>query len=251
MNRENMEKNIIKAYLLFKYGDLLEADLAVGAEGKYFFRTPDQKKSSQLYISVENETFKIGYEKGDSSERTELFYGHFDDLCGRVYCVPLEKAGDGYFLYLEQSDQKIPAIHRFHASQSMTLTIGRNADADLRIRDDILEDARVVPANNYEASLTFADGAFSIMDAGSSMGVYVNEQAVRERRLHLGDLIFVAGVRIVIGTDFFAIPDIAHLSVQSRQISPYCVRKDLLLTRRQAFSEEETIYYQTDRKSVV
>ncbi len=242
-----MEKNTIKAYLLFKYGNLLAADLTVGTEGKYFFRTSDQKKSSQLYISVEHETFRIGYDNGDSSERTELFCGHFGDLHGRVCCVPLEKAGDGYFLYLEQSDQKIPTIHRFHAGQNMMLTIGRNADADLRICDDSLKDDRAVPANHYEASLSFADGAFSIMDAGSAMGVYVNGLAVRERRLHLGDLIFVAGVSIVIGTDFFAVPDNPRLSVQSRQISRYCVSNDLLSARRQAFSDGETIYHQTPR----
>jgi S-DNA-T family DNA segregation ATPase FtsK/SpoIIIE len=73
-----------------------------------------------------------------------------------------------------------------------------------RVEDNqIVVDNRFVSARH--ACLSLTGGRWHIDDCGSRNGTFVNEYRVSESDLHAGDVVFIMGVKIIVGSTFLAI----------------------------------------------
>ncbi|MDR1157979.1 MAG: type VII secretion protein EssC [Oscillospiraceae bacterium] len=77
------------------------------------------------------------------------------------------------------------------------LSIGRGEDNQIAV------DNRFVSARH--ACLSLTDGRWHISDRGSRNGTFVNEYRVSEVDLRAGDVVFIMGVKIIVGSMFLAI----------------------------------------------
>jgi len=87
--------------------------------------------------------------------------------------------------------------YTIQAEQGLEITIGRDKDSGI-----CFDDSRV---SGCHAILLYYNGRWSVKDLNSENGIYVNHVAVRTAPLALGDVVYVMGLRIIIGTDFIAL----------------------------------------------
>ena len=94
------------------------------------------------------------------------------------------------------------------------LLIGRGPHCDIRFNSPVLS-AR-------HAWLTVSDGNLAVRDEDSTNGVYVNGRRVFGCRLHPGDLVFIAGLRIVCCGGHLALsPPDGRLSLSENRLVPW------------------------------
>lgn len=89
--------------------------------------------------------------------------------------------------------------NRHFPLERYTINIGRRLDNQL-----ILDDPRV---SRTHAQIRVRDNRFVLFDVGSSAGVQVNGRLVNQHLLQPGDVIEIAGIRLVFGEDPGGPPD--------------------------------------------
>ena len=112
---------------------------------------------------------------------------------------PLVSSEAEYMLYAEDVNEESNAFHNYVTLSSAMITIGRLEDNDLCYPVDMV--------SRHHAVLIYEDHAWRISDNGSANGVYVNGRRVEEADLSVGDVIYIMGLRLIIGSGFIAIND--------------------------------------------
>ena len=114
-------------------------------------------------------------------------------------------------LFVEPSSDCRQTYEKYYVSDNCVLSLGRESG------NQIVFNNRYVSA--HHARLAWTDGEWSITDLKSRNGTFVNEQRVFSTSLLPGDVVFVMGLKIVLGEGFFAINNPSEcVSVQAREI---------------------------------
>lgn len=117
-------------------------------------------------------------------------------------------------LYAEDIEPTRQTFSKIVMLQSGTLSIGRNADNNLYFSNGFV--------SGHHAQLSFDGTTWSIYDQQSTNGTYVNGYRIEATNLCPGDMVYIMGLKIVIGNNYFAInnPD-GLLTLQANTLANY------------------------------
>lgn len=99
-------------------------------------------------------------------------------------------------LYAEEMTAARSAFHNYRFAAPGELRIGRAASNDIHYENTMVSGSHAVLRKDGEG--------WSITDNNSLNGVYVNDCRVETARLNIGDVIYIIGLRIIIGPDFLS-----------------------------------------------
>ena len=111
--------------------------------------------------------------------------------------MAVENCAERVLLFTEMPDQSRTTFTKVVVTAPEQLVIGRNPGSNLQY------DSLFVSGSH--ARLDFDGREFSITDTNSTNGTYVNGFRVNSARLSAGDVVYVMGLKVVIGSGFFAV----------------------------------------------
>ena len=115
------------------------------------------------------------------------------------YVIKNESEQSYYYLYALPN---VDDTYKFYnITTNGSLKIGKAADCNILYGHALIEE--------NHAELFYQDGLWQIVDNGSKFGVYVNDKRINESySLNYGDVIFIAGLKIVVMNGFILINNI-------------------------------------------
>lgn len=117
-------------------------------------------------------------------------------------------------LFTEIIDPSRQTFRKIVIKKADTLTIGRTSDNNIFFEN--------IFVSGKHAQLSYNGSGWSINDLRSTNGTYVNGYKVENKDLSAGDLIYIMGLRIVVGHNFLAInnPD-SLVKINSKSLAEY------------------------------
>lgn len=98
------------------------------------------------------------------------------------------------------------------ASQECVFSLGRKADNSIVVAHPSV--------SRYHLNLSYSHGHWEVTDLQSMNGTFVNQKRIQQAKLKIGDIIYVMGVKIVIGIDFLAINMNSNIMMTSNDLIP-------------------------------
>ena len=115
------------------------------------------------------------------------------------YTIKCENEPDYYYIYSMPDIDK--SYVSYHISNNGSLLIGKGTSNNI-VYDHILID-------NVHARLDYQNGTWTILDNNSSFGIYVdNKKIINNYRLKTGDIVFIAGLKIIVMSDFIVVNNV-------------------------------------------
>lgn len=155
---------------------------------------------------------------------------------GTFYELLIAGEADRVILFAEPVTNDRSTFHKYSVAEECMLSIGRNSGNDIVCRGGFV--------SGSHARLSHFKGMWRIVDLGSTNGTFVNNSAVTmETAICPGDLIYIMGVKIVVGDGFFAInnPD-GTVSVQGQKLK----KLQLPAVDADAGDEEDEIEHESE-----
>lgn len=183
----------LRVNLIGEDGHIDELLLPRFAEGKYRFAHTGE---GLLSIEALNEQWMICCEAGT------CFVGMLSADCRQTPLIVrqmyfLHAGGRQYILYAETITKESSMFRNYRAYRGSSITFGRDNTND------------IVSANGFvshrHAVFSLTENGWEVRDLNSSNGVYVNHRRITAARLRLGDVVYLMGPRIIVGTDFLSI----------------------------------------------
>lgn len=121
---------------------------------------------------------------------------------------------DKTLVFTEPNTEDRQTFTKFLVDKDMDIHIGRN------------EQNHIVLSNQFvsasHAKLTFFNGQWRIIDQNSTNGTFVNGARVKNSELKMGDIIYIMGLKIIIGNCFLAFnnPD-GMVTFRKNQLKPF------------------------------
>ncbi|MBR0467080.1 MAG: type VII secretion protein EssC [Clostridia bacterium] len=140
------------------------------------------------WIMKSNKNYKIVNGKNEPFKNTVLEESSIYVIKGKTETL---------YIYTEPmtADRQIFSKHLFKGD--LTLSIGRSE------QNDIIYDNKF--SSSKHAILSCSGGKWFIQDCNSSNGTFVNLERCSKNELKIGDVVFIVGLKIIIGKNFFAI----------------------------------------------
>lgn len=203
----------IRVNLIGEDGRLEVLFLPKAVEGKYLFESHEQRKTiSFVWIEAENGRWVL------CCSPEACFMGGYSIDTNRIPLVHNQLyyiicGGEKYFLCAELQTVSSGVFHHFRVKQNTVVTIGRDET------NTIVSMGRFVSRNH--AAMCLTGTGWEIRDLSSANGVYVNRQRVETAKVKLGDMIYLMGLRILVGTDFISIsPGDNEMKIDRSVLSP-------------------------------
>lgn len=154
----------------------------------------------------------------------------------QLYPLKLALAGkeENVILLTEDVTEDRSHYHKFAINGNGTIKIGRNQDNGIIIDNQFV--------SGTHAALSFNKGNWSLEVNPKSNGTYVNRhRVIGNAQIYPGDAIFIIGVRIIIGADFFSInnPN-GSICIASNIISDFYNKTEI---KEYEHDENEQEYY--------
>ena len=117
------------------------------------------------------------------------------------YSIKNDAESSIYYIYA------IPDVETSYTSYNIlgngSISIGSSNENDIIYKN--------VLVSEYHARLDYADGLWQVNDIKSRMGVYVNDKKIKgSYQLSYGDIIFIAGLKIIVMNDFLLINNVLY-----------------------------------------
>ncbi|MFD0671945.1 type VII secretion protein EssC [Cohnella sp. GCM10027633] len=130
------------------------------------------------------------------------------------YTLSLSKGQRTAMLYAEPVSEDRRRFRKVKLPAHGSVSIGRAESSDIRYAS--------AHVSSRHAELSIVREEVSIEDSGSANGLFVNGERVRRRTLKPGDVVYVLGLKLVLGKDFIAInnPD-GLVTVRTDLLPPY------------------------------
>ena len=146
---------------------------------------------------------------------------------------------DNCILYAEQAKSESLVFHNYGIVEGIPVRIGRSADNDVVYSNESV-------TRHHATLLRTADGIF-IQDHDSLTGTFVNGRRIKKQALHIGDIVFIMGLKIIIGTKFISVNDEnGRVQIASRGIRKFESNKFSTLPERK--EQEELLFNRLPRK---
>ncbi len=189
--------------------------LPAKVKGQLWITDIDDSEKIRQLISIEaldgtwvakaNKKVKILSEKGpiDSCPLSESIF----------LKLKIEGSNERIILFTEPVDQTRQVLKKLTISEGTLLSIGRE-------NNNISYDNPFV--SSHHADLAFDGEKWSIKDQGSLNGTYVNSRRIDNYVLSPGDIIYIMGLKIVVGSNFLALnnPD-KNVKIRSDALNIY------------------------------
>lgn len=185
--------------LLSASGNLFSQWIPLPAKGKYYFRDKDGVRVATSLTFVE-QNGKWEVRCGASAD--------FFDSSGRLFrtlvltdqCfVKVRENGGTKALFAELTYLENGTFHNYRPRMDAEIKIGRNPE------NDIVYYGHMMSRNH--ARLLYSKGVWTIQEINDTNGVYLNGRRIKEKKLELGDDIYIMGLRILVGCGFISIND--------------------------------------------
>lgn len=133
-------------------------------------------------------------------------------LC--IYNLGVEGQDQKTIIFTEPSTDDRQTFTKFLADKDIDITIGRTEQNDIVLANQFVSASH--------AKLTFREGQWSITDQNSTNGTFVDGKRVKTRKLNIGDMIFIMGYKIIVGSYFVAFnnPD-GTLKLRTSVLTPF------------------------------
>ena len=198
----------MRVALMSPRGSMQTLWLPAKAEGMYRFQPGlDPANPSLLQLRAENGcwcavlgggAFFFTYEVGMGGYAVERRIGSSVELTDRALFHI--RFGDSVFvLYTEAENEESNVFHHFYIEKSYPIRIGRSQDCDICYSNRLV--------SREHASLHWDGRTWVIRDLNSRNGVYLNGKMVKEAPVGLGDVIYIMGLRILMGVGFISLND--------------------------------------------
>ncbi len=130
----------------------------------------------------------------------------------RVINAENRKTGQPLQFYVEPPTNDRQVYQKYCVQENCRLNIGRAID------NQIVFDNRYV--SSHHACLIWQNQVWSITDTQSSNGTFLNEKRIATKQLRPGDMVYIMGLKIIVGNGFFALnnPDQA-VSLSSTSVA--------------------------------
>ena len=117
----------------------------------------------------------------------------------QFYTLKNDNEKNYYYLYAIPDIEK--SYNRYSITENGTLLIGADNSNNIIYNNVLVSD--------MHAYLEYNNGIWTIKDNNSSTGIYVNDTRIQgSKKLYYGDIVFIAGLKIVIMNNFILINDI-------------------------------------------
>ena len=188
----------MRVALMSSVGTLQTIWLPTYREGRYYF-TGNSGVEKTLYIEPINDCWFVNCGPGASFIREGRRVGQramLEDCC----LVALEYEGNEYAIYSEIERKNSNIFRSYYIEKQGEYLIGRSSTCD------ICYDNRLV--SRVHAALMWLGNRWHIQDRNSINHVYVNNRVVTECDLKMGDVIYIASLRIALGEGFISVNDV-------------------------------------------
>ncbi len=192
--KKNMIINLIKSTQIFSL------TLPNKVKGQYWITDLDHNGRVRELISIE----AVKGEWVAKSNKIVSILNAENEAVNNTVVKPLgffnlkiSGSNERVILFAESIDSTRLDFQKIIVCNADTFTIGRTAD------NNICYDNKFVSGKH--AKLSFDGRNWSVLDTGSTNGTYVNGYRVESRSLFAGDLIYIMGLKIVVGYNFIAV----------------------------------------------
>lgn len=200
MNTNKQKKTIgTHVVLMSKLGKMQSLWLPEPPEGKYKFEcTSGSKDIHDLYFEARRGKWFV------CSSKCDFFKNRFGEICSAIEifdkCIfSLNQVEHTDVIYAESLFETSGVFHNYFVDSLAEINIGRSNKNDIVYPNPLVSHAHAILRRNKHT--------WSIEDLNSTNGVFVNGSRVTKTELHLGDNIYIMGLRIIIGIGFISIND--------------------------------------------
>ena len=203
---------------LIKSGEMYSLSLPYKVKGQYWVTDTDSKGRIRSLISIEAVN---GHWVAKSNKLASVTDDSGVTIGSRIIepagMIHLQIAGESerVLLFADVADESRLSFRKIVVSKPAAFHIGRAPG------NHFCFDNRF--ASGKHAVLNFNGHSWAIEDLGSTNGTYVNGRRVSSRMLLPGDLIYIMGLRIVVGSNYLAVNNPGGmLRITSDALAEYC-----------------------------
>lgn len=162
-------------------------------EGRYSFEEYD---IYSMYIEAKNGRWYAIAQKGAVFANCEGDRQFVTPVLNSDTLVLRQADGILYIIYSEDVTEENVILHNFIPVNADSISIGRDNGNDIKFDNPMV--------SGHQAVLMNRDNQWYVRDLGSLNGTYLNGRHVENEPLAVGDVIYIMGLKIVMGIGFFA-----------------------------------------------
>lgn len=188
----------MQVHLMFGSGYLRTIWLPEHPEGKYFLRERKSEIIADAFIEARQGKWYLcepDMERRENSLEEKFLFHEIMDQC--KYLAHMKD--DNCILYAERVKPENLVFHNYRVPENIPVRIGRSADNDLIYSNEAV-------TRHHATLIRTADGML-IQDHESLTGTFVNGKRIKKQSLHIGDVVFIMGLKIIIGIKFISVND--------------------------------------------
>ena len=228
----------MQVYLMFESGCLRTIWLPEPPEGKYFLREGEAKTLKDAFIEArQGRWYLCEWNTGDNENSFDgnLRFSGITDQC--KYYIRMK--GDNCILYAERVKPERLVFHNYGIAEGIPVRIGRSADNDVVYPNESV-------TRHHATLIRTADGML-IQDHDSLTGTFVNGRRIKKQVLHTGDVVFIMGLKIIIGIKFISVNDgNGRIQITAKEIRKFESNKFSTAPERK--EQEELLFNRLPRK---
>ncbi|MBQ0012402.1 MAG: type VII secretion protein EssC [Clostridiales bacterium] len=133
--------------------------------------------------------------------------------------VPLQnRFSEKSILFVQPESLDRLSFYKYSVPQDIEITIGREPDNIICFSFQAV--------SSHHATLYRRNGKWLLIDKGSRNGTYVNGLKVSECELKIGDVIFIMGLKVIIGDVFIAVNSPDNKVILASSLRPYSIQRE-------------------------
>lgn len=120
----------------------------------------------------------------------------------RVINAKYRKTGRTVQFYIEPATDDRRAYQKYCVQADCRLNIGRSPDNQIVYQNQYV--------SSHHACLIWQNQTWSITDTQSSNGTFLNQQRIATKQLKPGDMVYIMGLKIIVGNGFLSLNNPDH-----------------------------------------